>query len=208
MFGLKPKEDEFFKLFVDSCQVVHEGACLLKNILEKPSATSEDLGQISDIEHKADDINDAIIDRLNQTFLTPLDREDIYSIATMLDDIVDMLQGAVERMVLYKTGEPTSGAGELARILIESTSELMSAFQLLKNIKGQQQNILEHVRRICELESEGDRVYRQEVAMLFETCPDPIRIIKWKEVLERLEEALDHCENVADLLRGVVMKYA
>ena len=180
----------------------------LKNILEKPSAESEDLRQISDIEHKADDINDAIIDRLNQTFLTPLDREDIYSMATMLDDIVDMLQGAVERMVLYKTGEPTSGAGELARILIESTSELMAAFQLLKNIKGQQENILEHVRRICSLESEGDRVYRQEVAMLFETCPDPIRIIKWKEVLERLEEALDHCENVADLLRGVVMKYA
>lgn len=208
MFGLKPKEDEFFKLFVESSNVLHQGTNLLKAVMADYTNIEEKMKQISDLEHKADDINDTIIDRLNQTFITPLDREDIYSLATMLDDVVDFLQGTMERMVLYRVGKPTAGAIELARLLVECTEELVGAFDLLKNIKGNQDKILEHARKIVSLESDGDRVYRQEVAILFETCPDPVQIIKWKEILEHLEDALDHCENIADLLRGVVMKYA
>ena len=164
--------------------------------------------QVSNLEHAADDVNDAIIDKLNQTFITPLDREDIYSMATLLDDGVDYLQGTVERMLLYRTGQPSPGAIELTRLLVDCTEELVKAFDLLKNIRGNQHKILDHTRKITVLESEGDRIYRQEVANLFTSCPDPIEIIKWKEVLEYLEDTLDHCEDIADLLRGVVMKYA
>lgn len=208
MFRLKPKEEKFFELFSESARLVRQGAAALKEVMDDHTTLAAKTKYISDLEHEADDVNDAIIDRLNQTFLTPLDREDICSIATMLDDVVDFVEGTVERMVLYRTGQPTAGAAELARLLYDCTDELVKAFDLLKNIKGNQNKILDHTRKISVLESEGDRIYRQEVAKLFTSCPDPIEVIKWKEVLEHMEDALDHCEDIADLLRGVVMKYA
>ncbi|WP_378956443.1 DUF47 domain-containing protein [Pelosinus sp. sgz500959] len=208
MFGFKPKEDEFFKLFVESSNVLRQGAYVLKEVMDDYTQLEEKMQQISDLEHKADDINDAIIDKLNQTFITPLDREDIYSLATMLDDVVDFLQGTMQRMVLYKAGKPTAGSAQLASLLAECTEEMVLAFELLKNIKGNQNKILDHTNKIGQLESQGDQIYRREVALLFDTCPNPIEVIKWKEILEHLEDALDHCESIGDLLRGVVMKYA
>lgn len=208
MFGFKQKEDEFFKLFVDSSNVLREGAYVIKDVMDNYSQLEERMEQISKLEHQADDINDAIIDKLNQTFITPLDREDIYSLATMLDDVVDFMQGIMQRMILYKASKPTPGAAELASVLVECTEEMVLAFVLLKNIKGNQHKILDHTGKIGRLESKGDNIYRREVASLFETCPDPIEIIKWKEILEHMEDALDHCESIGDLLRGVVMKYA
>ncbi|QJW48194.1 DUF47 domain-containing protein [bacterium BFN5] len=208
MFSLKPKEDQFFKLFAESARLLRDGAYVLKEVLDDYTKIEEKMTQVSNLEHAADDVNDAIIDKLNQTFITPLDREDIYSMATLLDDGVDYLQGTVERMLLYRTGQPSPGAIELTRLLVDCTEELVKAFDLLKNIRGNQHKILDHTRKITVLESEGDRIYRQEVANLFTSCPDPIEIIKWKEVLEYLEDTLDHCEDIADLLRGVVMKYA
>ncbi|MEG6584564.1 DUF47 domain-containing protein [Dendrosporobacter sp. 1207_IL3150] len=208
MFCLKPKEDEFFKLFAESARLLRDGAIVLKEVVDDYTKIEEKMMQVSNLEHAADDVNDAIIDKLNQTFITPLDREDIYAMATLLDDGVDFLQGTVERMLLYRTGQPSPGAVELTRLLVDCTEELVKAFDLLRNIKGNQNKILDHTRKITVLESEGDRIYRQEVANLFTSCPDPIEIIKWKEVLEYLEDTLDHCEDLADLLRGVVMKYA
>ena len=208
MFGLKPKEDEFFKLFVESSIVLRQGAYVLQSVMKNYTQLEIKMEQISDLEHKADNINDTIIDKLNQSFITPLDREDIYSLATMLDDVVDFLQGTMQRMVLYKAGKPTEGAGQLADLLVECTEEMVKAFTLLKNIKGNQEEILNHTAKIGQLETKGDNIYRKEVALLFETCPDPIEVIKWKEILEHMEDALDHCEKIGDLLRGVVMKYA
>ena len=208
MFGFKPKEDEFFKLFLDSSIVLRQGAYVLKDVMDNYTQLEEKMQHISRLEHEADDINDAIIDKLNQTFITPLDREDIYSLATMLDDVVDFQHGIMQRMALYKAGKPTPGAAELANVLAQCTEEMVLAFTLLKNIKGNQHKILDHTKKIGELESKGDDIYRREVALLFDTCPDPIEIIKWKEILEHMEDALDHCESIGDLLRGVVMKYA
>lgn len=208
MFGLKPKEDEFFKLFVESSVVLREGAYVLQSVMNDYTQLDVKMQQISDLEHKADDINDTIIDKLNQTFITPLDREDIYSLATMLDDVVDFLQGTMQRMVLYKAGKPPEGSVQLIKVLVDCTEEMVSVFNLLKNIKGNQEKILSHTHKIADLETQGDNVYRREVALLFETCSDPIEVIKWKEILEHMEDALDHCEDIADLLRGVVMKYA
>ena len=204
----KQKEDKFFALFVESACILRQGTYLLQTALQDPGRMEEYMAAITDIEHTADELNDAIVDRLNSTFITPLDREDIYAVANMLDDITDFLQGTVERMLLYRTGQPSAGTLELARLLTVASEELVKAFELLKNIKGNHHAILEHSRKIVDLESEGDKIYRKEVAHLFATCKDPVEIIKWKEVLETLEATLDHCERVADLLRGVVMKYA
>lgn len=204
----KPKDEEFYELFTESTQILRQGAKVLKTALQDHSKVEDHMALITEIEHRADDLNDAIIDKLNRTFITPLDREDIYSLATMLDDVADFLQGTVERMMLYRTGKPSSGAMEMAEILSESIEELVAVFGLLKNIRGNQHKILDHSRKIVDMESEGDRIYRREVAQLFATCSDPIEVIKWKEVLEHLEGAIDHCEKIADLLRGVVLKYA
>lgn len=208
MFGFKSKEDDFFKLFIESSHVLRLGAYVLKDVMNDYTQIEEKMERISKLEHQADDINDAIIDKLNQTFITPLDREDIYALATMLDDVVDFLQGTMQRMVLYKAGKPTEGAAQLACLLAECTEEMVIAFDLLRNIKSNQAKLLEQTKKIGELESKGDYIYRREVALLFETCQDPIEIIKWKEILEHMEDALDHCESIGDLLRGVVMKYA
>ena len=208
MFSLKPKEDEFFKLFVESSQLLRDGALTLKRVTEDPTQLSESMRQIYELEHQADEVNDAILDRLNQTFITPLDREDIYALANMLDSGVDFIHGIIERMTLYGVTTHKAGAEELGRLLAECTEEIASASALLGNIKKNQEKILSHVRMISVLESEGDRFYRQEVARLFECTSDPIEVIKWKDILEYLENTLDHCEDVADMIRGVVMKYA
>ncbi|MDR3565446.1 MAG: DUF47 family protein [Negativicutes bacterium] len=208
MSFFKPREDKFFELFSASTRLVRQGAYTLRDVMRDYTDIEQKMQLILDIEHEADETNDAILDLLNRTFITPLDREDIYLLATMLDDVVDFLQGTIERIVLYRTGRPSNGAAEMGRLLADCTDELVKGFDLLKNIKGNRDKILDHTRKIVVLENEGDHIYRQEIAHLFNTCPDPVKIIKWKEVLEHLEEALDHCEKIADLLRGVVMKYA
>lgn len=208
MFSFKPKEDEFFRLFGESARVLNEGAKILNDVMNDTKLLTEKMKEIAAIEQKADDINDAIIDKLNQTFITPLDREDIYLLANKMDDVVDFVQGIIERMHLYKPSEPGNGAKVLSRLIIECSEEIVKAFDLLKNIKGNQLKILDHSRKIVVLENEGDHMYRQEVATLLNSGTDPIDILKWKEILEYLEDTLDFCERVADLLRGVVMKYA
>lgn len=208
MFNFKHKDEEFFNLFVDSANYFNKGAVIMNEVMRDYSKADSMMKQIIDLEHDADDINDRIIDKLNQTFITPIDREDIYALATGLDDGVDFLQGTLQRMVIYRTGPAREGAIELTELLIECTEEIAKAFVLMKDIRKNQHKMLDHTRRVEKLESEGDRLYRKEVAHLFECCKDPIEIIKWKEVLEYLENTLDHCEDVADLIRGVVMKYA
>jgi hypothetical protein len=208
MFNFKHKDTDFFDLFVDSAEYFYKGALLMNEVMLDYSKAEAKMDEIINLEHEADEINDKIIDKLNQTFITPIDREDIFALANGLDDGVDFLQGTLQRMVMYRTGQSKEGAIALSRLLIECTEELIKAFTLLKNIRSNQHQILECTRKIGKLESEGDRLYRKEVAYLFECIKDPIEIIKWKEILEYLENTLDHCEDVSDMIRGVVMKYA
>lgn len=208
MFNFKKKDNEFFELFIESAKYFRDCAVVMVEVMGDYKQAETKMKEIIDLEHKADEVNDRIIDKLNQTFITPIDREDIYALANALDDGVDFLQGTIQRVVLYHAGEPRTGAVELTQLLIKGTNELLRAFELLQNIKEHQQEILEITRRIEKLESEGDRIYRRDVALLFESNISPIEVIKWKEILEYLENTLDHCEDLADLLRGVIMKYA
>lgn len=208
MFNLKPREDEFFKLFAKSAGVVREGAAYCEEVVLQYEKIEEIKMKMSELEHQADDVNDAILDKLNQTFITPIDREDIYALASKLDDVMDMMDGTVEKMHLYHTGKPTDGAVALASLNSKCADELLRAIELMGNIKKNQEAIMEHIRRIVIIESESDSIYRKEVGELFNTCTDPIYLIKWKEVLQHLEDTADKFEEVADLMRGVVMKYA
>lgn len=208
MFNFSKKDNEFYDLFVESAGYFYKGCMLMDEVMLDYSKAEEKMKEIIDLEHEADAINDRIIDKLNQTFITPIDREDIYALANGLDDGVDNLQGTLQRIVMYRSGEAKEGAIAITKLLIESTEEIIKAFSLLKDIKKNQAVILEATHKICKLESEGDRVYRHEIAYLFDNVKDPIELIKWKDILENLEETLDHCEDLADMIRGVVMKYA
>ena len=210
MFDLKPKKksNEFFVLFEESAEYFYQATLLLDEVMMDHRKADIKVKEINDLEHRADKVNDAIIDKLNQTFITPIDREDIYAIANGLDDGVDQLQGMLQRIVIYHTGEAREGALRLTKLLIESTAEIKRAAALLNAISKNQAELLAITSKIDKLESEGDHVFRGELAYLFEYVKDPIELIKWKDLLEGLENTLDHCERMADLLKGVVMKYA
>ncbi len=208
MFKFKQKDNEFFDLFVESANYFYKGALMMDEVMMDYSKAQDKIKEIVDLEHEADAVNDKIVDKLNLTFITPIDREDIYSLANGLDDGVDFLQGTLQRIVMYRTGKAMSGAVSLTKLIIECAKEVIKSFELLKDIRKNQAVILECTRKIGQLESEGDRVYRHEVAYLFDKEKDPIELIKWKDILEDLEETLDHCEKLSDMIRGVVMKYA
>lgn len=208
MFNFKQKDDEFFDLFLESAKFFYSGALVLNDVMLDYTSASIKVEEIDRIEHEADAINDRIIDKLNLTFITPIDREDIYALANDLDDGVDLLQGILQRYDMYRMGQPMTGAVNLTKLLISSTEEIVRAVSLLDNIRKNQAPILDASHKIERYESDGDLIYRKEVAYLFEHEKDPIELIRWKDVLEQLEDTLDHCELIADMLRGVVMKYA
>lgn len=210
MFDLKPKKksDEFFVLFEESADYFYQGALLVDEVMIDHRKADTKVKEINELEHRADKVNDAIIDKLNQTFITPIDREDIYALANGMDDGVDQLQGLLQRIVIYHTGDAREGALRLTKLIIESTAELKRAAVLLHAISKNQADLLAITSKVDKLESEGDHVFRSELAYLFEYVKDPIELIKWKDLLEGLEDTLDHCEKMGDLLKGVVMKYA
>ncbi|HWQ89691.1 MAG TPA: DUF47 family protein [Desulfitobacteriaceae bacterium] len=208
MFSLASNRSEkFTHLFQQHTEVICKVANKLESVIQNCSVTAEDNEEMNHLEHMADDITLQIINRLNSTFITPFDREDIYALAQVLDDIVDFAQGTVERMLLYRTGKPSSGAQELVRLVALAADQISTAFSGLNNVHAKKALILAATEEIYRLEVVGDKVYRQEVARLFECEKDPIEIIKWKEILEHIETIMDHSEKVADLLKGVVYKY-
>lgn len=209
IFGLKkPREDKFYRLFLDGAETVSSGVAILREALEEYERLSARLDELTAIEQVGDSICRTILEKLNQTLITPFDREDIYMLARELDKIIDHVHGTLEKMVLYKTGTPTEEAKELARILVLATDDIKKAFELLNDVKSNYHEVIDLCEDIKFWENQGDHQYRQAVAALFENEMDPIEVIKWKEVYEHLETALDHCEDVANLLRGVALKYA
>jgi len=206
-FRLRPNEEKFYDLFEASAELVCKSAKILEEIMVSPESLPDRIEELTVVEHEADDVTSNIIDRINKNLITPMDREDIYAIAQGLDDIIDVVQGSADRMQLYRAGRPSGGARELVRLLAVSTGEIRKCFTLLRNMRGNKDDILQAVSRINQLESDGDKVYRQEVARLFEEEGNPIAVIKWKEILEHLEESLDLCEDMGDFLKGAMLKY-
>jgi len=209
MWKIIPQETVFFDLFDEEIKNVHYGAKYFKEYVEHFEDYSDlkrKAEELHNIEHKGDQITYEIIGRLNKTYITPFDREDIYNIARALDDILDHIEGTLDKMYLYKIGAPTEEAKQLAEILVQSTGKLITLIGSLRNIK--QINSTNFFVEIKRLENEGDKVYRMALARLFDGATNPLDVIKWKEIYEHLETATDLCLQVAKLIEGVIVKYA
>jgi predicted phosphate transport protein (TIGR00153 family) len=202
MFSFLPRETKFFDLFAELSTSLNEGARLLRSILEDPSDLEKRVEQMQAIEHDGDRATHAIIMKLNQSFITPFDREDIHRLASSLDDVLDFVNTAAVRLVMYKISQPPAAAAELAGIIVLQGEELARGVSLLeKNGK-----VLQHCDEINRLEDEADNVSRKAIAYLFEHEKDPIQLIKMKELYEVLEVATDKAEDAANVLEAIVLK--
>ena len=202
-FSLIPRETRFFQDFVGLSEEIRTGARALRQMM---SEDPPDLGKadtIKDIEHACDGRTRTIIDRLNRTFVTPLDREDIHALAISLDDVMDAIDAAAAVSRLYKITHVRPGAKRLAEIICDSTDRITEALAALEERRG----VLELAARVNQLEREADRVHQDAIVALFDDERDPITVIKWKEIFDFLEAATDRCEDVCNLLEGVVVKH-
>jgi predicted phosphate transport protein (TIGR00153 family) len=207
MFSLIPKEMVFFDLFEQAGRNAHEGALALAALLDDYRDVAEKVKRIKDIEHAGDKITHATIEKLNQTFITPIDREDIHELICRIDDILDLIDTAVARMYLYKIEKPTDDAKALAKVLVHATKIITELLPKMRNLKLSS-SLLQHCIEIHTAENEGDRIEQHALAALFENGQDPIYIIKWKDIYEELESATDRCEDVANVIEGIVLKNA
>ena len=218
MFNFSRKDTEFFDLFLENAKFFHLGAVILDDVIRDPNKSLERIEEILGLENAADEVNEKLINKLNLSFITPIDREDIFAIAYELDKGVDMMQGALQRIIMYHAGHATKRSHALTKLLLESTEELVKAFKLLSDVKKNQREILDAVHKISDNESRGDLIYRADIGILFDEAVEAskehgasravIHLIKWKDILEDVEEALDHTKRVSDMIRGVVMKYS
>lgn len=205
MFGLIPKEEKFFQMFQDMGGLIVEGARLLKEMLDDYSDPVASQKAIKEVEHRGDHQTHEIIKKLNTSFITPFDREDIYSLAGALDDILDLIDGSAQRFVMYNVEATTSEARELAFLILQGAETINRALHV---IGGKLEPIAEYCVQINAMENEADRVCREAVSRLFDEEKDPIQLIKWKEIYETLEKATDKCEDAANILESVVVKNA
>lgn len=201
---LIPRETKFFDLFAEIANNVTDGARVLSDLLnnydyEKMPAA---VAQITDIEHRGDEMTHRILIKLNQTFITPFDREDIHLLASSLDDVLDFIFSAADRLLNYKITAPSPSAKVLAGIILRQSEELTQAVSLL----DKDSHVLQHCVEVNRLENEADKVSREAIGRLFEGETDPITLIKLKELLEVLKEASDKAEDVANVLETVILK--
>lgn len=207
MFKFIPREEKFFDLLETNAGHIVRGAELLLDMVEHFERVSERAKEIRQVEHQGDQVTHEIIARLNKTFVLPIDQEDIHTLASGLDDVLDYIDAVADRIFLYKISKPTDEAISLAEILLRATQECSAAVAKLRDVKANADSIMHHCVEINSLENACDRLYRATVAQLFERMSDPIEIIKWKEIYENFETASDRCEDVANVIEGVVLKY-
>ena len=202
-FRLIPREEKFYGDFQALADELQRGAVLLEEMLAGDEPVWDKAEEILEIEHKCDFLTHDIISRLNRTFVTPIDREDIHELAKSLDDVMDAIDAAATLVKLYKLKHIRFGARELAGTITTSTRQIRLALDALERKKG----VTTHAVEINRLENEADRIHQDAVRQLFEDEKDPIVVMKWKETLDFLEHATDRCEDVANVLEGVVVKH-
>ena len=206
MFTLMPRERIFFDLFEQAAKNVHAGAEALSALLKDYRDVEAKVKGIKELEHAGDEITHRTFELLNKTFITPLDREDIHDITSRLDDILDFIHAAANKLLLYKIASPTEDARKLGDCLVEATGAVVDAVTKMRDLKDP-----EGVLRLCIVihthENTGDRLAQGALAALFESF-SPVDIIKWKDIYQDLETATDRCEDVANALEAVVLKNA
>jgi uncharacterized protein len=199
---LAPRDRQFFDLFEEAGGNILRAAGLLEEMLRAFPERSELARDILICEQDGDRVTHDIIQRLNQTFVTPIDREDIYQLASALDDVVDYTEEVADYLGLYNIEAPMAQSQELARVLHACARQIAEAMPRLRGFK----DISHYTVEINRLENDGDRITREAIASLFDNGIDPMVVIRWKDIFERLEEAIDSCERVANILEGIVIK--
>jgi uncharacterized protein len=201
--GLKPQKRAFFVLFTSASRNVVEITRLLAQLLEQyPEDSRELIAKIKEREHEGDQLTTELIGLVNRTFVTPFDRDDMYRLAAALDDVCDHIDEAADNLDMFKVTSIPPYAKEQGQVLKRAAIKLDQAVQLLEGFKDSKRQLLE-LRR---LEDEGDRIAREAVAELFRSGEDALSIIRWKDIHERLEEAIDACQSAADVLEAIVVK--
>jgi uncharacterized protein len=196
----------FFDLFVESAENLREAALELKDMVDDFQDVEIKARRLQEREHVGDEVTHEIIRRLNTSFITPLDREDIYLLATALDDVMDAIEAAGDLMVLHSIEAPLPEMKAQAEVLVQATSQTEQALRLLGKLR--QEDLEPYWVEINRLENEGDKLYRRAVADLFSGDHRAMDVLKWKEIIETLEEALDGLENVANVIETVTLKHA
>ncbi len=201
---LIPRDEKFYDIFREQAEYIHEAAQKLVALFEDYRDVEKHVTEIKFVEHKGDQLVHQLMMKLNQTFITPIDREDIHALGTSLDDVLDLVDGAAGRLLTYKIREITPGAKQLAKVILHGSEIILKAVSAL----GKHDKILEYCEQLSHLEEEADRIKGECVARLFENAANPVDIIKWKEIYEVLESTTDKCEDVSDVLEAVVLKAA
>lgn len=208
VFKLKPQEGKFFTYFEESSEAICEAAQILKRYLAEKTDPVYNLNLLTVVEERGDEILADVIRLINSTFITPFDREDILALGQELNRVLDHIQGTMEKIVIYKAGQPKEPyVLKLVNVLEKAGLEIKIAVQKLSDIRSNHRQIIESCERIRAYEHEGDNLYRAGIALLFENTRNVVDIIKWKEIYEHLETTLDYCERVSNLIKGVAVKY-
>ena len=205
MFSFIPKEQAFFTLFEKAAQNLLEAARAMDDLARHYEDVTTKAARLERFEHTGDQITHEIMARLNKTFITPIDREDIHELASAIDDVLDFFEQAAEHLVLYKVKDIRPPFRELAGVILKQAEQIHKIIPRLKDLRHA--DILDHCIEINRLENTGDRVLREGTAALFEEVRDPLEVMKWRDLYESLETATDKCEDVADVVEGIVLKH-
>ena len=205
MFNLIPKEVRFFDYFEQQSQNLVRAGALLRELVHDFGDARAKAHAIKEVEHQGDQVTHEIVRRLNTTFITPIDREDIYDLATRLDDVLDYIEAAAERLVVYRIKEPPSACRAMADVIVQIIG---STDRCIRCLRGMDPGFHEHAVEVNRLENNADALLRESLAALFDEGGDPIEVIKWKEIYETLETVTDRCEDVANVIEGIILKMA
>ncbi|HEV3219028.1 MAG TPA: DUF47 family protein [Candidatus Acidoferrales bacterium] len=201
---IMPHSDDFFQMFIVLAENIHKGSAVLVEMFQNDDGAAKYAERIKEIEHAGDDLIHSLMTRLNRTFITPFDREDIQMLSSRIDDVLDLTEAAASSMITYRIDHVRPGVADLAAVLHQATGQVAAAVRTL----GKQDHILNHCIEINRLENESDRISRDLIGKLFVEEKDPVQIIKWKEIIEAIETAVDKCEDVANVIETVTLKNA
>lgn len=206
LFGRK--DEQLFTLFKESARVVVRGGEILQSVVDDYRDLDIKMAKLTAMEHEGDRIIQDLVRRLNTSFILPFDREDAFRLVQKLSTTLDYITGIIDRMILYKAGEPDEKVKEMVKVLIDTLQYQNQAFNLLDGVEKNKKEILECCEQIRQLEKQQDNLYRTGLAALFENEDDPVSIIKWREVYEQIEMAEDYMEDLSDLIRNICVKYS
>lgn len=207
MFRPTSKEERFFDYFIETSEIICKAASLLDDLTNNYVNVNEKIKSIEDAEHACDIIVHKILNELNKSFITPIDREDIYLIARELDNITDDIEAAAQRFSMFNVKEVKPDAIVLSKLIVNATKELKNVIIEMKNMK-KSKKLEEKIIEVNNIEDEADSAFRDAMTNLFLTEQDAIEVIKWKEIIDFFENTIDACEDVANIIEGVVMKHA